>query len=166
VQPDTRENQESTEFEVSSVLKTLRSHPDPSFRKHAALALSRMGDGSAIPALVRALRDPEKDVRAAAASALASLGSPAISALTESLGDENWVVRYRAAEALGFIRDERSVSILIQVLGDRRDHVRYMAARGLERLGDRRAAGPLTAALADENAFVRRAAKEALASLG
>ncbi len=151
---------------VNPVVKTLLTHPDPSRRKDAAIALGRIDDDSVIPALAQALRDPVKEVRAAAAGALASRGPPAIDALIGSLTDGNWVVRYRAAEALGFIRDERSVSALIQVLGDSRDHVRYMAAKGLGRLGDRRAVGPLTASLNDENEFVRRAANEALASLG
>ena len=151
---------------VQAVVETLLAHPDPSRRKEAAVALGEIGDESVIPALARALGDPGKEVRAAAAGALASRGPPAVDVLIGSLGDANWVVRYRAAEALGFIREERAVPTLIRVLGDSRDHVRYMAAKGLGRLGDRRAVGPLTAALSDGNEFVRRAAREALASLG
>jgi HEAT repeat protein len=151
---------------VQFARETLQTHPDPVSRREAAIAPGNIHDDSAIVALARALHDPEKEVRAAAAAGLASAGRPAIGALLEALADDNWVVRYRAAEALGFIRDERSVAALIRALEDRRDHVRYMAAKGLGRLGDRPAGGALSAALADGNEFVRRAAGEALAALG
>jgi HEAT repeat protein len=144
----------------------LLSHPDPEARRDAAAELGLIGGDPAIAALVLAFHDPAKDVRAAAVAAFASIGPAAIGPLTGALADGNWVVRYRAAEALGSIRDGRSVTALIQALGDERDHVRYMAAKGLGNLGERRACGPLSAAVADENAFVRRAAREALASLG
>jgi HEAT repeat protein len=166
VHQDRKGDQETPATKVESAVETLLTHPDPSSRRGAAIALGETRDQSAIAALAQALRDPVKDVRAAAAAGLALIGSPAIGALTEALADGNWVVRYRAAEALGSIRDERSVTALIHALEDRRDHVRFMAARGLGKLGERRAIGPLGAALADENEFVRRAARGALASLG
>ncbi|MGA2935153.1 MAG: HEAT repeat domain-containing protein [Methanomicrobiales archaeon] len=149
-----------------SIIETLLAHPDPVSRKDAAIALGEIHDYSAIVALARALHDPIKDVRGAVATSLASKGPLAIGALTEALADGNWMVRYRAAEVLGSIRDERSITALIHALEDGRDHVRYMAAKGLGKLGDRRAIGPLSAALADENEFVRRAVKGALESLG
>jgi HEAT repeat protein len=152
-------------MKVQFAIETLQVHPDPVTRRDAAIALTDIHDDSAIKALARALHDPVKEVRAAAVAGLASVGKPAIGALTEALADGDWVVRYRAAEALGSIRDELSVSALIQALEDERDHVRYMAAKGLGRQGERRARGPLSEALADENEFVRRAAREALAVL-
>ena len=146
-------------------LRILASHPDPAARCRAAGELGGIGDSHAIEALVHALRDPGKGVRAAAATALASVGPPAVGALAAALADGDWVVRYRAAEALGKIRDARAVTALIRALGDERDHVRYMAAKGLGNLGERRAIGPLIGVLADENPFVRRAAREALCAL-
>ena len=144
----------------------LSSHPDPAERSRAARELGMIGGEDALAALARALRDPAKEVRASAATALASAGRPATPFLVAAMADGNWVVRYRAAEALGSIRDPRSVAALVQALGDARDHVRYMAAKGLGRLGERSAAGALKAVLDDENPFVRRAAKDALAALG
>ena len=166
MQENRKGDRESPVMEVQSAIETLHAHPDPLSRRDAAIALGGIHDDSGIVALARALHDPVKEVRAAAAAGLASAGQPAIGALTQALADGNWIVRYRATEALGSIRDERSVIALIRALEDRRDHVRYMAAKGLGRLGDRQAEGPLSAALADENEFVRRAAGEALASLG
>jgi hypothetical protein len=150
---------------VRTMAEILTSHPDPAERSRAARELGRTGGDTTIAALAQALRDPSKEVRAAAAAALASAGPPALGVLEAALADGDWVVRYRAAEALGAIRDPRSVSALLRTLGDGRDHVRYMAAKGLGRLGARGAAGPLRAALADENPFVRRAARAALAAL-
>jgi HEAT repeat protein len=143
----------------------LLSHPDPASRRDAAAELGLIGGDPAIAALVLAFHDPAKDVRAAAAAALASIGLAALGPLIGALADGDWVVRYRAAEALGSIRDGRSVTALIQALGDERDHVRYMAAKGLGNLGERRACRPLAAAVSDDNKFVRRAVMEALASL-
>jgi HEAT repeat protein len=150
---------------LRAAMETLSSHPDPAARARAASELGRIGGEEAVDALIGALRDPVKEVRASASGALASIGFPALGALTGVLADGNWVVRYRAAEALGGIRDSRSVTALIHALCDGRDHVRYMAAKGLGKLGETRARRPLTAALSDENPFVRRAAEEALAAL-
>lgn len=150
---------------LQAAMVTLSSHPDPSARSRAASELGRMGGEDAIGALMDALRDPVKEVRASAGAALASIGIPALGALIGVLADGNWVVRYRAAEALGGIRDSRSVTALIHSLCDGKDHVRYMAAKGLGKLGEKRARRPLTAALSDENPFVRRVAQEALAAL-
>ncbi|HMA05878.1 MAG TPA: HEAT repeat domain-containing protein [Methanomicrobiales archaeon] len=147
------------------LISVLVSHPDPEARVRAASGLGGIGGSVALHALAGALHDPEKNVRREAALALATIGEPAIDTLVRALGDGDWVTRYRAAEALGSIRDGRSVSALLRALGDERDHVRYMAAKGLGRLGDRQAMGRLSAALADENEFVRRAAREALAGL-
>jgi HEAT repeat protein len=150
---------------LRAALGTLSSDPDPVARSRAANELGRIGGDDAIDALLHALRDPVKEVRASAGAALTSIGIPALGALTGVLADGNWVVRYRAAEALGGIRDGRSVTALIHALSDGRDHVRYMAAKGLGKLGEKRARRPLTSALKDKNPFVRRAAKDALAAL-
>jgi len=57
--------------------------------------------------------------------------------------EPKWETRYRAAEALGKIADEKAVRPLIQGLRDSRDHVRYMAAKGLHSIGNSGAAEPL-----------------------
>jgi HEAT repeat protein len=150
---------------LHAAIGTLSSDPDPGARCRAASELGRIGGEDAVDALVDALRDPVKEVRASAGAALACIGIPAMGALIGVLADGNWVVRYRAAEALGSISDSRSVTALIHSLCDGNDHVRYMAAKGLGKLGEKRARRPLTSALADGNPFVRRAAGDALAAL-
>ena len=146
-------------------IEILSADPEPAARSRAASELGMIGGEPAIAALVQALRDPSKEVRASAAAALGAIGMPAIGALLAALADGNWVVRYRAAEAIGSVRDPRSVAALIRALADEKDHVRYMAARGLGRLRAGDASGPLRAALADGNPFVRRAVRDALAAL-
>jgi HEAT repeat protein len=65
--------------------------PDPVRRAEAARALGRRRVEAAVPALTRALRDPDARVRAGAADGLASLGEPArpaVPALREALAAE------------------------------------------------------------------------------
>ena len=165
VQPSVKDDGKLRGAGWEESVSVLLSSPDPRSRSRAAMELGGVGGDGAIKALVQALHDPAKEVRAAAAGALSSIGHPAVDALEGALGDGNWVVRYRAAEALGSIRDVRSVTALIRALGDERDHVRYMAAKGLGKLGDRQAMAPLSVARGDENPFVRGAVEEALAAL-
>ena len=80
--------------------------------------------------------------------------------------EPKWETRYRAAEALGKIADEKAVKPLIQGLKDNRDHVRYMAAKGLKDLGDSDAVEPMVILLKDENRYVRMMAVRALGVLG
>lgn len=73
--------------------------------------------------------------------------------------------REEAAEALGDIRDPKSVDPLIGALKDRDHEVREEAAEALAKIGDKRAAEPLNALLGDPSPDVRRAAEKALERL-
>jgi len=78
-------------------------------RSHAAWQLGRLGDTSAVPALIQLLQsDENEDVRWTAAWALAELGdAAAIPALkVTSQTDESDKVRSRAWEALRVLRGE------------------------------------------------------------
>jgi HEAT repeat protein len=139
---------------------------DPLTRKHAIYLLAMTGNPGCAELFVRALRDPEKAVRAQATRALASIGEPAVGRLIELLNDPDWKVRYRVAEALGLMKEKRSVSPLIELLRDEKDHVRYMAAKSLGALGSPEARGALEARLSDENPYVQRMAESALSKVG
>jgi HEAT repeat protein len=147
---------------VGPLLESLREAPDPAVRAFSALTLAQCGRPVAVPALIAALADPEKVVRAAAARGLANLGPGAVPSLIEALGDPSWIVRYRAAEALGRTRDPRVVPALVDLLEDERDHVRYMAAKGLAVETAPDAIEALLGRVNDENPFVRRMAAQAL----
>ncbi len=150
---------------VGPLLDTLREGPDPAIRAFAALTLAQCNRPVAVPALIAALADLDKVVRAAVARALAGLGPEAVPALIAALGDPSWVVRYRAAEALGGIRDPRVPPALIALLEDEKDHVRYMAAKGLGAAPAPAAIDPLLRRLKDENPFVRRMTAQTLRSV-
>lgn len=120
----------------------------------------------AVAPLVAALADPEKDVRGAAMKALSVIGSAAVEALAAALRDTSWIVRYRAAEAIGDIDDPRANALLITCLEDEKDHVRYIGAKGLGRKRLMVSVAPLIGALDDENEYVRIMVARSLAAIG
>jgi HEAT repeat protein len=135
---------------------------DPLTRKHAIYLLSMTGNPACAELFIRALRDPEKAVRAQATVALATLGHPASDCLILLLNDPDWKVRYRAAEALGMMNEKGAIGPLIARLSDEKDHVRYMAAKSLGMLKDPAALEPLRQCREDENPYVRRMAETAV----
>jgi FOG: HEAT repeat len=90
----------------------------------------------AVPALIQALGDDDWGVRRASAEALVKIGTPAVPALIQALGDSDSAVRRAAAEALGELGDPQAVPALIQALVDDWDDVRWAAAVALGKLGD------------------------------
>jgi HEAT repeat protein len=151
---------------LSELVKALHEHTDPQVRQYAAYLLGKAKNPRAIQPLIESLADFDKSVREQATLALSTLGKAAIEPLAEAMKEPKWETRYRAAEALGKIADEKAVQPLIQGLKDRRDHVRYMAAKGLNELGDSDAIEPLIILLRDENVYVRLMAIHALGTLG
>lgn len=139
---------------------------DASVRRFSAMMLGTTKDPQAVAPLVAALADPEKDVRCAATKALSVIGSAAVDALATALRDTSWIVRYRAAEAIGDIDDPRANTLLITCLEDEKDHVRYMGAKGLGRKRLMVSVSPLIGALDDENEYVRIMVATSLAAIG
>jgi len=83
--------------------------PDRGLRRRAALAAGRVGDATAVPALMALLADAEMEVRQMAAFALGLVGhASAVDGLVAALRDPEPIVRGRAAEALGQIGDARA----------------------------------------------------------
>jgi HEAT repeat protein len=151
---------------LSELVKALHEHTDPQVRQYAAYLLGQAKNPRAIQPLIEALADFDKSVREQAMLALSTIGKAAIEPLAEAMKEPRWETRYRAAEALGKIADEKALQPLIQGLRDNRDHVRYMAAKGLHDLGDSDAVEPLIILLKDENVYVRLMAVHALGALG
>jgi len=120
----------------------------------------------AVPALIQALGDRDEDVRCAAAEALAKIGTPAVPALIQALGDSDNSVRRAACEALGAIGDPQAVPHLIQALGDSDRNVRRAACEALGTIGDPQAVPHLIQALGDNYNDVRGAAAGALGAIG
>jgi len=139
----------------------------PSIRTRAVWALGQLGGTEAVRTVIRALKDENREVRRAALDGLGQLGgTEAARALIEALGDEtmrdhaarvlgqtgdpavvpaliktlqdeNWLVRYAAARALGALGKSASESVaaLTNALEDEEEPVRREAAKGLKKIG-------------------------------
>src|SRR5512136_2788158 len=151
---------------IEGLVFALRDSTDPMVRQYAAYLLGMTKNPRAIQPLVEALGDFDKSVREQAMLALSSIGKAAIEPLSAAMKEPRWETRYRAAEALGKIADEKAVKPLTQALKDNRDHVRYMATKGLREIGDSDAIDPMIILLKDENRYVRMMAARALSAIG
>lgn len=142
------------------------TEPSAKIRRRAATALGRIGAPAAIPHLLAALSDPDWRVNYFAQEALAEIGAPAVPALIEvfrqhqalrsryarkslaqmeprpvaalaaALRSPDAQVRLGAAQTLGDIADEESLTLLRTVcLNDPDEAVSYTAKRVLETRG-------------------------------
>jgi HEAT repeat protein len=119
-------------------------------RLNAAWALWNVAeDATVVPHLIELLEDPDDQIRAGAAGALAQIGPPAkaaVPALTIALHDQQADVRAAAAAALGLIGKpaKETVSLLALRLADADKTVRLQSGAALSRIeGKPPAAGPL-----------------------
>jgi HEAT repeat protein len=165
-------------------------------RATAAFALGDMAGREAIPALVEALDDPDRDVRAAAARSLGRLAAdeavePLVYALAEgrvplsvvgqallSIGPAalpglrrledapEAEARAFAIELVGLLGDASDDARVVGRLRDSSAEVRAKAARALRRLGAEEATNELRGALRDRIPFVRAQAAHALGAVG
>lgn len=165
-------------------------------RATAAYTLGDMSSPTAVPGLLEALDDQERDVRAAAArslgrlgaveaveplvyglaagrvpravagSALLATGSAALPALRELERRAEPEVRALAVELVGLLGDASDAALLVERLRDSSAETRAKAARALGRLGAREGASALREALRDRIPFVRACAAHALGDIG
>ena len=112
------------------------------------------------------LYNPDKNIRHQAARTLAGYGTDILPLILPLLNNESWLIRYRACEILGLLKDPACSPHLLSKLHDPRDHVRYMAVKGLGLLGDPAAVPAVIPMLSDENPFVRRITVLTLNTLG
>jgi HEAT repeat protein len=138
----------------------------------ARIALAPLGAGSksAIPALVRALKDESAQVRAGAAAALdwlAPRAQAAIPPLGEALQDSDRRVRRLSRLALGRMGPEAGTAAraLAKGLVDQDAGVRTAAAGALQQIGAAAAPGVIQALKKDRDQRVRAAAAAALPGL-
>lgn len=165
-------------------------------RATAAFALGDMASKRPVPALLVALEDRDRSVRAAAARSLGRLSAPdgvepllralvlreiphvtaahallaigeeALPGLTELAADPDADVRANAIELIGLLGDASEGPGLAKHLRDPSAEVRAKAARALGRLGAAEATEQLCSALEDRISFVRAAAANALGVVG
>lgn len=112
------------------------------------------------------LRSPDKKIRSRGMELFCCMGHDAVPALSVLITDDEWTVRYRAAEALGIIGGNAACALLLSSLEDQKDHVRYMAAKGLGILSYYNGSDAVASLLKDKNEFVRGSAARALGQMG
>ncbi len=132
-------------------------------RRGAAYALID-GDSSAVPALIKALKDKDFQLQNNAAEALGNIGDTrAIPHLIESLrvrGGKGHI--NTAAEALYRMKDPRGVPALVEALEDNDSYIRVVAVQAIENIDDPRVAPALIKAIKDNDQEVRGTAFRAL----
>jgi len=150
------------EASVEPLIATL-SDEESDVRLASARTLGEIGDPRAIEPLSRTLKDPHEEVRRTAADALGKFGPPtvelligalrervvpcdvirslgrigdprAVEPLISALRDDDWAVRFAAAEALGKL-GQPAMAPLVATLRETDKTVRQAAAESLEKIG-------------------------------
>ena len=116
-------------------LAQMLNDPNDAVRCAAALALGQLGTEAAIGPLVALLGDGSGWVRRSAADALAMIGVPAVPALARALQDPQDGIRVRAAYALSRIRTPQTAAPLLQALDDPNYLVHRFAHEAAEDMG-------------------------------
>jgi hypothetical protein len=165
-------------------------------RATSAYRLGDMGCGEAAPALLAALDDPNRTVRAAAArslgrlkiaeaakplvealvsgrvpngvagEALVELGPVAVPELRAIAGHPSFRLRATAISLLGLVGGTADSPLAVECLSDPSADVRAAAAGALARIGGPAAESALCTALEDRIPFVRAEAAVALGAIG
>ncbi|MDO8873019.1 MAG: HEAT repeat domain-containing protein [Methanoregula sp.] len=105
---------------------------DPDVRWGAALALGKIKNPIAVEPLILALADEEAMVRAEAASALASIGTPALGPLLGFLKGAHGETRIEVMTAIGELKNADAIEPLIQLLENADDNERKAIADAID----------------------------------
>ncbi|HTW90105.1 MAG TPA: HEAT repeat domain-containing protein [bacterium] len=97
--------------------------------------LAKLRGKKAIPVLVNCLTDVSADVRRAARTRVAEVGSEAVGYIVPLMQHERWFVRASAAHLLGQLGGDKVVPLLVPALGDRYKTVRDSAEEALRSIG-------------------------------
>ena len=134
--------------------------------QHASVvALGQLHSAQAAPALVKALLDPRPLWYTAISDALASIGTPIVPYLIDTLDHTNPSIRAGVATALGGIGDSSAVPALTQALLDEDTDVRRAVLGALGNIGDPQPTGAILSLLERDDA-VRAEAATALGVIG
>lgn len=142
------------------LLYSLLNDKDEDVRKFAIDLLGEIRETVDPAALVPCLKDPNANVRAAAAKALGLLAyRDGIPALISALKDEEWVC-FSALESLGILKAEDAIDNIASLFQESTEAVRYIAIETLGQIGSNQASdalrGYLPKATDDEkNAIVK-----------
>ena len=181
-----QKERETSESNLKNLIPILKNRSE-SERLDAAYKLAEFG-AEAVPELIAAMREEtlatieETEAKTpdnahgtnptsgCAALSLATIGEPAVTALTETLSDNHWWVRAVVANVLGHIGSDAvaSVPALRTSIKDNHWWVRRNAIEALGAIGDfsSELLSDLTRALGDEDYRVRRNAALTLSKFG
>ncbi|NJL93596.1 MAG: HEAT repeat domain-containing protein [Anaerolineae bacterium] len=136
-------------------------------RREAARYLAAHPNKVALPVMIRALEDPDFDIRKHALTACEAFLSPlSVEALIKVLRERTFSEREDAARILGKIRDRRAVQpVADALLYSDWMAIRSTAALALGEIGSPEGVGPLIEALGDFEAPVRTSVADALGQL-
>ncbi|MBI4521267.1 MAG: HEAT repeat domain-containing protein [Gemmatimonadetes bacterium] len=160
---------------IGAELAHLIEHRDLTVRVVAVRGLAMLGDTAWVPALQRALRDANREVRVTAVRALGSMRDPSSESvlrpliLGQEMSTADLTEKIAFFEAYGTLGSPSCVSVLMDVLAGRGllgpkhpGEVRACAALGLGRIKTPQAQRALERAAADKDPVVRSAATRAL----
>ena len=147
---------------VTGLLVEQLGSEDLEVRKAAVVALGRIGDAGAVPALVNVLEE-DAELVIAAADALAKIGDArAFDALLALVGDPSAAVRQAAVGALNSLGSPEMPGRVLPLLGDPDPNVRESAVKIAGYFGYAECADLLLERCGDPEERVRRAAVEHL----
>jgi HEAT repeat protein len=110
---------------------------DPEIRRYLALALGRLKDPRAVPALIESTHDQDSQTVIWSIWALGSIGDKtATPTLLENLDNQDSGIRTMSAYALGVLDDPKSIPALQGHLDDSSPEVSWNAAIALARMND------------------------------
>jgi HEAT repeat protein len=139
---------------------------DESLAIDAANALAQIGDPSAVDGLLKLVGHDDSSIRQAAVSALNSIIPPSMSErIIPLLHDSDPNVRESAVKIAGYFGYPEAASALVELSRDPNERVRCAAIEHLPYVEDERALEVLTRAIKDETPNVRAAAARALGTM-
>jgi HEAT repeat protein len=139
---------------------------DESLAIDAANALAQIGDPRAVDALLNLIHNDDASIRQAAVSALNSLIPPSMSGrIIPLLHDSDPNVRESAVKIAGYFGYPEAASALVALSRDPNESVKCAAIEHLPYIEDERALDVLVHAIKDETPNVRAAAARALGTM-
>ncbi len=147
--------------------EALGNDSDFGVRAMAAEALGNMRSKEAVPALVKALSDKNRNVRSAAIVAFGYIRSrKSVKPLAEFLNNEKDLgLRISALNVLGVIGSEEAAPVLMEILGGKNPRLSSIAAQSLGRMRYAKALKPLVKATKSSNESLRMASVKALGEI-
>ena len=152
--------------DLTGVPALIRALEDPELTIEAADALARIGSGEAYKPLLKLLAHSRAAVRQAAVGALNSIGYSHMRLDLKTLSsDSNPHVRESAVRIAGYFGYAECADLLLDRVHDVSENVRRVAIENLGNLQDDRVFSILLTAIRDESAKIRIAAAQSLGHL-